>query len=746
MAFLQFLRDFNSSQDAAGQAGTPAAPAAEGPTSPANDPAQAAPQAAPVPAAAAGGVPVATAPASAAPAVHPTSEAAAPRAEAVPLAAVAVPPAAAVAPPAAAFPPGAATQAPAAPPVAPVPPFALASGTGAAPAAPYLAPVGRAAVPTPPPNSGGGEVPLLPLAAGVQRAPVTFSLQSSNERLIAPMEQGGNLADGAPHPGDWPGGAWPEEALDAPVVPEEPHFGINTRHAARPRDWSPDLIAPVGVERGRVGWRSPWVIGGVLGTLVVLAAATVATAVVPTVLSNAPSYPREWGPAVAPLAAFVAQDRGLAWKHPVEVRYLSAPKFSAWANGQVTAADRRNASTTVAEMRALGLVHGNPDLISVLSADSTAGVVAGYDQANRQIYMDGSSFSPLAETELVFALTNALDDQYYGLSHLANMQKADQSAVSALVVGDEQEVMAAYMLQELTPAQRQQAVRQMGGGTGTGPSGRGHKDPAFPFDELVNFSGEFGLPFVEILYQNGGNSAIDQAFEHPPMVESEVMDPAAYSPEQPVVSPPQPKAPRGATVLESSEDIGEAGLMEMVANEAGFTPTWKSLSGWESDQALGYRLGGRVCVVDESLFDTAAGAQGFAGLAQDWARAVPGAEVSANGAEVTLQSCDPGAGWQGIGYPAVDPYTVLLDRSELIAGAYPQLKKIVPLADLSCAVDQLIGQVGAQQFSALVQGGGDPLQAVPGLEARIAQDLTGCGWQPPPGNGPTGVVPRGSAA
>jgi hypothetical protein len=589
-------------------------------------------------------------------------------------------------------------------------------------------------------------MPLAPRVTPLQRGPATFSLQSSNERLTDPIEQSGNLPDSAPLPGAWLKDGWPEEAVEeAPTAPEEPPFGTNTRHPARPRDWSPDLIAPIEARRYRSGWHSPWLIGGVLGTLMVLAAATVATTVVPTVLSNAPSYPRVWGPQVAPLAAFVAQDRGLAWKHPVAVRYLNAAKFSAWANGEVTAADRRNVSTTVAEMRALGLVRGNPDLISVLSEENTAGVVAGYAQTDREVYLDGTTFTPLADTELVFALTGALDDQYYGLVHLANLQKADQSAVSALVVGDEQEVMAAYMLQELTPAQRQQTLRQMGGPS-TGPSGKGHEGPAFPFDELANFSGEFGLPFIEILYQNGGNSAIDQAFEHPPTVESEVMDPAVYSPEQPLVSPPQPKAPPGATVLDRSEDIGEAGLMEMVANEAGFTPTWKSLSGWETDQALGYRLGGRVCVVDESLFGTAAGAQGFAGLAQQWAQAVPGAEASANGAEVTLQSCDPGAGWQGINYPAVDPFTVLLDRSELIAGAYPQLKKIVPLSDLSCAVDQLIGQLGAQQFSALVQGGGNPLGTVPGLGARIAQDLTGCGWQPPPGSGPIGIVPPGSTA
>src|SRR5690606_11056060 len=41
-----------------------------------------------------------------------------------------------------------------------------------------------------------------------------------------------------------------------------------------------------------------------------------------------PEFPSEWDPKVAELAAWVAKDRGLDFKHPVEVLFLSAEEYT----------------------------------------------------------------------------------------------------------------------------------------------------------------------------------------------------------------------------------------------------------------------------------------------------------------------------------------------------------------------------------------------------------------------------------
>jgi hypothetical protein len=507
------------------------------------------------------------------------------------------------------------------------------------------------------------------------------------------------------------------------------------------------VIAPKEVPHGNRNWRSHRFLVGTVSAVVLLvaaAAAAVSAMAIPKSASKAtPAQPTWSPPQVAPLAAFVAHDRGLAWEHPVAVTSVSASRFASLEGGSITTSDRSLAAVLTAEVRALGLLHGNPDLMSLLTNRGVANVVAAYDETKHQIYMLGTDFTPLADSELVLALTNALDDQYYDLARLVHLPGSDDSATSALVTGDDQDVMVTYIEQRLTAAQRQQVLTQLGVSGNAGESqAKYSSDPAFPADELSDFSSQFGLPFVEILSQSGGNSAIDAAFLHPPLVDSEVMDPALYRPASQVVAPPQPNLPAGATKAGPSEHIGENTLMEMVANKAGFTPTLEALSSWETDQAVGYRLDGRVCIVDDSLFGTAAGAQRFSALAQSWARSVPGAEASANGEVVTLRSCDPGAAWKGVAYRGADPYTVLLDRSQFIQIAYSELKT-VPLSDLSCAVDDLIGQVGAQQFNSIIHstsysGGND-------LGERLGQDLLSCGWEPPSGGASTGVS-NGSAS
>lgn len=153
-----------------------------------------------------------------------------------------------------------------------------------------------------------------------------------------------------------------------------------------------------------------------MAAAVILLAAGAGTAAWFATRSHVPGAPASWDPRVGQLAGFVQHDRGLAWKQPVRIDFL-------------TPASYRARFATVA---------GGPGPVGAIRAR--------YVSSDRTVFVAGSYLDLYGRVAVVGGLTEALQDQYPG-------------ATSALADSEAVRIQADYV-RTLTPAQ-QQVLRQL---------------------------------------------------------------------------------------------------------------------------------------------------------------------------------------------------------------------------------------------------------------------------------------------
>src|SRR5205823_5439066 len=98
------------------------------------------------------------------------------------------------------------------------------------------------------------------------------------------------------------------------------------------------------------------------------------------------SHPATWDPRVADVANFVAGARGLTFKHPVPVDFLSVAAYrkiaSTSAQG-LSAKERRQLQHALETLRAVGLVSGKVDLLEQSNTLNGEGTLAFYDDTHK---------------------------------------------------------------------------------------------------------------------------------------------------------------------------------------------------------------------------------------------------------------------------------------------------------------------------------------------------------------------------
>src|SRR6476620_3671057 len=130
-----------------------------------------------------------------------------------------------------------------------------------------------------------------------------------------------------------------------------------------------------------------WVVGAAAAVALALAA-TLAFVLLkpdhsaPTAALPPPvkTYPAHWDRRIAPYAKIAAHERGLSFLHPVPVRFLSPRKFAKTLTTDekdLSKDDRRQLEQATGQLRALGLIAGDVNLLQA-SNDAQAGAVDAY--------------------------------------------------------------------------------------------------------------------------------------------------------------------------------------------------------------------------------------------------------------------------------------------------------------------------------------------------------------------------------
>jgi hypothetical protein len=112
--------------------------------------------------------------------------------------------------------------------------------------------------------------------------------------------------------------------------------------------------------------------------------------------SDGPAHPDEWDGRVADLAAFVEDERGLDFDHPVYVDFLSAAEYSAQTTEEdVSLADgeREELDRYAGQLRALGVASGELDLFTAFNQVADGGTLAFYDPTDQRVRVRGTEMT-----------------------------------------------------------------------------------------------------------------------------------------------------------------------------------------------------------------------------------------------------------------------------------------------------------------------------------------------------------------
>ena len=460
---------------------------------------------------------------------------------------------------------------------------------------------------------------------------------------------------------------------------------------------------------------------GIVAVLVLLGA--VATLGALTATQRRSWFPKRWDPRIAPITATVSRLRGLDFKHPVPVRFLTDDQFAKEVGGAgstPSSSERADTSRLGAVLRGLGLLGGQVDFAQATRSANGAGVLAYYSPEHKEIVVRGSNLDLAHQVTIAHELTHVLQDQNFDLGKLetraADSPTADSDAFQALVEGDAVRVQDLFV-KSLSAAEQQEYARENDAEGRRIQQQEGGKVPDI-VDTLFGAPYELGSATAEVLAATGGNEAINRALTGPPPFSRLFVAPADLSPARIVAAPVRPP---GTEADGKPEPFGPYELYLTLAMQLPPGRALEAADGIAGGNSVAYRKGNAVCYA-VALAPTNSSAAAFVGRAvQDWARAQRTATLDPGSGLVRFHVCDPGTSAPPPPSARFDALQSLLDfRTGVAIGAVHNGLD----GDLArCVARVFVLQPGAVA-TALAVGNGTPS---PNQEAQIQDAATVAG-------------------
>lgn len=411
---------------------------------------------------------------------------------------------------------------------------------------------------------------------------------------------------------------------------------------------------------------------------------------------SGPSYPDEWDPRVLDLVAFVEEERGLEFAHPVHIDFLTPEEYSSAARtdaADLTDEERESFEEYAAVFRSLGLLSGEVDIFESVNDLSDGGTLAYYDHVTDRVTVRGTEVTVDLRVTLVHELVHVLQDQHFDLSRLASMETSGEAvAFRAIVEGDASLVESRYV-ETLSPDER-----------GEYDATYLEQLEAANYDEIPGIlTASFGAPYalgeplVGIVQLAEGWAGVDAMLEDPPTTELELFAPLAHLNGFSPVAVDPIEVPDDHELIEEG-DFGAITLYLMLAARTDPVAALAVVDEWTGDAYAMFRdPDGTVCtqlvlaVGDLDLVED--------GLAR-WVDASPEgspADLTRVGDRLHLRSCDPGADVEvSLATDPLDAIAVPASRSFLVYGTV--LAGLEPDTGL-CVADTVLAAVSLELLS-----------------------------------------------
>lgn len=317
---------------------------------------------------------------------------------------------------------------------------------------------------------------------------------------------------------------------------------------------------------------------------------------------------------VLDIERFVERDRGLKFKHDVDVSLAADGEFQ-----RLVLADFDKEKPAIIEqqqvLRAIGLVPPGFDLVEAERSFFSISVIGAYFPDTKRLIVRSAEITPLTREVLAHELTHALDDQWFDLNRPALDNPDDESgyAFSSLVEGNARRVENDY-LASLSADEQDQAQSEQ-------------DDLILQHPEILDFPPiittlnlspyDDGPQFVQALLDDGGQPRLDAAFALPPITSEQILQPDRYLAAEGPVAVPAPKA--DGTPLNVGV-MGELLLREMLFDSVpSVAEVQRAVKGWGGDSYVTWTdSAGRSCVRDTFVGDTPGDTKELAQAITEW--------------------------------------------------------------------------------------------------------------------------------
>jgi hypothetical protein len=333
---------------------------------------------------------------------------------------------------------------------------------------------------------------------------------------------------------------------------------------------------------------------------------------------------------VAEITAWVEEERGLAFEEDPSVELADEGEFQERLLADFDD-DADELQESEDELRALGLIDADVDFEAELRELVGVAVLGFYDPETDELVVRAGDITPLARITIAHELVHALDDQHFDLDRPEYDDDASEvgTGFGALTEGNasviDQRFTALLTDDERAAADAEEA--QLAASI----------DPQIPLilRQLLRLPYELGPVLVDALVEEGGQEALDAAFEEPPTTSEQLLDPQRYLDGEEAIEVPAPEPDGDGEILyEGSFGAISLGFVlgEPLAGEV--------IEGWGGDAYVLWRDGDQVCARATFVGDTDEDTEQIAGALRSWAAGHPDAQVTpTEGGFVTFTAC-----------------------------------------------------------------------------------------------------------
>lgn len=261
-------------------------------------------------------------------------------------------------------------------------------------------------------------------------------------------------------------------------------------------------------------------------------------------------------------------------------------------------------------LRSLGLIPADADLVELFRASLEVGVVGFYRTDSEELVVRGGELGLYEQSVLVHELVHAFDDQWFDLDRPEFEDSDDEGGAgfTAVVEGNASRVDELWT-EQLSDQER--AELRLGQATALSPSDIAvlQSLPRFMLELQISPYTD-GLALVTEIEASGGESAVDEALDNPPVSTEQVLHPDDFFEGETPLSVDTPR-PDGTQI--DSGVFGELGLRAWLGPQAA--------EGWGGDSYVTYETDDQVCTQLNLVMDTDTDQSELLSAATRWAGA-----------------------------------------------------------------------------------------------------------------------------